>query len=82
MAVGKSGAILDLLQELGTVPEDLQKRIRDEKDIETLQRWLKSAARASSITEFQIEIKNSSPGSEGKVFYYKDRNKKVLYKKE
>lgn len=64
IAIGKSGDILDLLQELGTVPEDLQKRIRDEKDIDTLQRWLKSAAKASSITEFQIEMKNSSSESE------------------
>lgn len=68
IAVGKAGDILDLLQELGTVTEDLQKRIRDEKDIDTLQRWLKLAARASSITEFQIGLKNSSSESGKECF--------------
>lgn len=57
ITVGKSEDILDLLQELGAVPEDLRKCIQDEKDVNTLRRWLKSAARAASITDFELEMK-------------------------
>lgn len=53
---GKAQSILTLLEELGPVSESLQKRIMEEKDSEQLYRWLKSAAKAASIEDFQKEM--------------------------
>lgn len=46
-------AILDLLEELGNIPEDIYSRIYAEKDTETLRRWLKAAAKAESFVDFR-----------------------------
>lgn len=45
-------AILDLLEDLGNIPEDIHSRIYAEKDMETLRRWLKAAAKATSFEDF------------------------------
>lgn len=44
--------ILALLEEYGTISEDILERINIEKDIEQLKKWLKLAAKAPSIQEF------------------------------
>ena len=48
--------ILDLLSDYGEIPETLKKQITDQKDISTLQQWLKLAARSASIEEFRQKI--------------------------
>lgn len=53
---GKAESILMLLSELGDVPEELETRIFSERDSETLKNWLKLAARAESVEQFQREI--------------------------
>lgn len=53
---GKAQSILTLLEEFGPVSESLQKRIMEEKDSEQLHRWLKAAAKAASIEDFQKEM--------------------------
>ena len=50
---GKIDSLLEILQELGDIPEALQNRIRSEKDLQALTSWLKAAARADSVEEFQ-----------------------------
>ena len=50
---GKIDSLLEILQELGDIPEALQNRIRSEKDLQVLTSWLKAAARADSVEEFQ-----------------------------
>lgn len=50
--LGTGRSIEELLKELGPVPEKLHKRILEEKDLETLNAWLKLAARASSVEDF------------------------------
>ena len=50
---GKTESILQLLQEIDSVPEDLRIRIRTERDPETLDRWLLIAAKIESIESFQ-----------------------------
>ena len=50
---GKIDSLLEILQELGGIPEALQNRIRSEKDLQALTSWLKAAARADSVEEFQ-----------------------------
>lgn len=48
----KAEDILILLGELGTVPEELRQIILQQKDNDTLIKWLKMAARAESMEEF------------------------------
>lgn len=50
---GKAEAILQLLDELGDMPSDLRVMIMAEKDMDTLNRWLKAAARAESIEQYR-----------------------------
>ena len=45
--------ILELLDEKGTVSENLRERIEKEEDIELLKKWLKLAARVSLVEEFE-----------------------------
>lgn len=53
---GKQESILMLLSEVGDVPAELETRIFSERDSETLKNWLKLAARAESVEQFQREI--------------------------
>ena len=53
---GKAEDIMDLLGDIGPVPEELEKRLREQKDLEVLQKWLKLAARAKSMEEFERQI--------------------------
>lgn len=52
---GKIDSLLEILQELGDVPEALQTRIKSEKDLQVLTSWLKAVARADSVEEFQAK---------------------------
>lgn len=52
-AEGKAEAVLELLEELGKIPWDLQERIEAENDMMHLTCWLKLASRAGSIEEFR-----------------------------
>ena len=45
--------ILDLLEELGEIPEDIRCRILAMEDTEILRRWLKTAAKATSFDAFR-----------------------------
>ena len=48
--------VLELLGELGQVPQRIVELIRAEDNLGVLSRWLKSAARATSITEFEANM--------------------------
>ena len=41
-----------MLEENGTVPEELKERIMMETDLSMLKKWLKAAARAESVEQF------------------------------
>lgn len=51
-AEGKAEDILQLLRDLGDVSEELSEKIMSEKDLDTLSRWLKMAAKAENIEQF------------------------------
>ena len=55
-AEGKAEAVLEMLLELmndlGEIPDELRNRITSEKDLETLKKWLRLAARSESLDEF------------------------------
>lgn len=44
--------ILDFLEDIGTVSEELQNRIKSERDMKVLKRWLKLAAKSETVEEF------------------------------
>lgn len=45
-------SIHEFLSDLGTIPESIATRIDNEKDLDTLRRWLKAAGKSKSIEEF------------------------------
>lgn len=51
-AAGLAEAILELLEEAGTVPEALKEKILAEMDVELLKKWNRLAAKATRIEEF------------------------------
>lgn len=55
-AEGKAEAVLQLLEDLGEIPDALKVRIQEETDLQVLGRWLKAAARVESIGEFEDNL--------------------------
>ena len=53
---GRTESILELLEELGNVPEVIKQKITDESDLSILSKWLKLAAKADSIEMFVQEM--------------------------
>ena len=50
---GKIEAILELLEDLGVVPEELKEKICAESNLDTLKFWHKLAAATISVEEFR-----------------------------
>ena len=53
---GMIDAILELLEELGQVPQRIVELITEEDNMSVLSRWHKSAAKVTSITEFEANM--------------------------
>lgn len=53
IARGKAEDVLELLEDVGKCSGKLEKCVMEERDIATLRKWLKLAARAESIEEFE-----------------------------
>ncbi|MGN0342017.1 MAG: hypothetical protein ACI4DO_04410 [Roseburia sp.] len=51
-AEGKAEAILELLEDCGTISEELKTKVMTEKNLDTLKKWHKLAAKSGSIEEF------------------------------
>ena len=49
---GKAEDILELLEDIGTIPEGVREKITGEIDLEILKKWHKLAAKSESIDEF------------------------------
>ena len=56
MLEGMVRAVIELLEELGQVPQRIVEHIKAEENLGVLSRWLKSAARATSIAEFEANM--------------------------
>lgn len=52
-AAERKEGIVEILEELGEIPEVLWNRIKLEDDVEVLKKWNLIAAKASSIEEFR-----------------------------
>lgn len=55
-AEGKKELLLEVLEDIGKVPEELKKKIFMETDLTVLKKWIKLAARAESMEQFEREI--------------------------
>lgn len=55
-AEGMAEAVLELLSELGDLPDALKVRIQKETDLQVLGKWLKTAAKAESIMDFEDKM--------------------------
>lgn len=53
---GRIDGILELLEEFGQVPPRIVELIKAEDNLDDLSRWLKSAAKATSIEEFEANM--------------------------
>ena len=53
---GMVDAIMELLEEFGQVPQRIVEIIDAEDNLGVLSRWLKSAAKAGSIAEFEANM--------------------------
>lgn len=53
---GIAEGTLDLLGALGEIPLPLQEKITTQKDETTLRTWLKLAAKAESVQEFEEQL--------------------------
>ncbi len=60
-AEGKAEAILELLSDLGKIPETVKDDILQEKDLNLLTKWLKAAARADSVEQFLEKSELGNP---------------------
>ncbi len=52
----RAEAVIELLEDLGELSDSLKTSIIEQTDLELLRKWLKTAARAKSIEEFEQTI--------------------------
>ena len=62
-AATKTEDILTLLAEIGTVSDTLKQTICTQKDLAVLTQWVKTAARAETIEEFEGKIRDTGKRS-------------------
>ena len=55
-ADGRAEAIIELLEDLGELSDSLRSCIMEQTDLELLRKWLKAAAKAKSIEEFEQAV--------------------------
>ena len=55
-AEGKAEAVIELLEDLGELSDSLRNCIMEQMDLELQKKWLKAAAKAKSIEEFEQAI--------------------------
>ena len=53
---GKIESVLDILNELGEIPKELEEKITSETKIEVLKTMVKTASKATSVSEFEEQI--------------------------
>ncbi len=51
-AAGKAESVLELLEDLGKIPDELRERILSESNLPVLKQWLKAAAKSESLQAF------------------------------
>ncbi|MDR2711779.1 MAG: hypothetical protein LBB91_01545 [Clostridiales bacterium] len=55
-AEGKAESIIELLSDIGEVPDDLHEKILAQNDLAILSKWLRISTKVNSINEFIMQI--------------------------
>lgn len=53
---GKASAVINLLKELNPLPESLEQKIKDETNPDILDKWIRLAAKAGSLDDFEKDM--------------------------
>ena len=53
---GRGQLVIEMLEEMGSVPEELQEKIRQEKDLNILKKWCRLAMKVENIGQFEREM--------------------------
>lgn len=64
--ISKAESVLELLEDLGEIPEELKEKIMSQRDMEILKKWHKLAARAESLGQFEQAIEELTAGKDDK----------------
>lgn len=52
----RTEAVLELLEDLGEIPDTLRNKILEQENLDILKRWIKLSAKAVSVEEFENQI--------------------------
>lgn len=58
MARGKAEAILEILKDMGEVPEEVNEKLMSEENLDILRKWLRSALCVKSVDEFAVGMQS------------------------
>lgn len=53
---GRGQLVIEMLEEMGSVPEELQEKIRQEKDLNVLKKWCRLAMKVENVEQFEREM--------------------------
>ena len=53
---GKASAVISLLENLGALSKELEQKIKSEPDPDILDKWIRLAAKAEALAEFEEEM--------------------------
>ena len=56
VVTGKAQSVMELLEDLGTVPDEIKEKILSERNSEILSRWHKAAAKTDTMEEFLAKM--------------------------
>ena len=60
-AEGKAEFLIEILEDIGPVPEEVKTRILSERDPEQLKKWRRAAVKAESVEQFVESMKTEKP---------------------
>ena len=61
-AEGKAESILELLEDLGEIPEELKEKVMSQRNMEVLKKWHKIAAKVESLEKFEQAVSEEEKG--------------------
>ena len=55
-AEGKAEAVIELLEDIDTVPDEIREKILNESDLEVLRKWHKEQTKTDTMEEFLAKM--------------------------
>ncbi len=59
--ISRAEFLIEILEDIGPVPEEVKTRILSEKDPEQLKKWRRAAVKAESVEQFVESMKTEKP---------------------